>query len=114
MRTYSGRCHCGAVVFEFESELITKGLRCNCSFCRRTGAIVSMKIARDWLRIVSGSEILQEYRFCDEVVHHQFCSNCGVYVFYTGDGPVRVNLGCVDEIDLTDLPIELYDGANLL
>jgi hypothetical protein len=32
---YRGSCHCGAVRFSYEGEVITKGLRCNCSICSR-------------------------------------------------------------------------------
>ena len=41
MKTYTGSCHCGAVRFAFKAPEIDKGLRCNCSLCRRKGALMS-------------------------------------------------------------------------
>ena len=38
---YQGSCHCGTVRFSYEGEAITKGVRCNCSFCSRRGAMAS-------------------------------------------------------------------------
>ena len=35
MQKYQGSCHCGAIHFSFEAEPITKGIRCNCSYCSK-------------------------------------------------------------------------------
>jgi hypothetical protein len=35
MRQYKGSCHCGAIKFSFEAEPVTKGERCNRSFCSK-------------------------------------------------------------------------------
>ena len=37
---YKGSCHCGAIQFSFEVELFTHGVRCNCSFCSKRGAML--------------------------------------------------------------------------
>ena len=36
---YQGSCHCGRVAFEVEGEL-QGALSCNCSICRRKGALL--------------------------------------------------------------------------
>ena len=36
------KCHCGAVEAEINIEKIEKFLRCNCSLCKRKGAIMSI------------------------------------------------------------------------
>ena len=53
MKTYRGSCHCGAIRFAFKGpEKIENGLRCNCSICRRKGALMSgFTIAPDEIEI---------------------------------------------------------------
>ena len=38
---YNGSCHCGAVKFTFEDAEPLTGVRCNCSICKRKGAVMS-------------------------------------------------------------------------
>lgn len=54
------------------------------------------------------------YLFEDRVVHHSFCTKCGIYVFYEHEKQCRVNLGCVDQVDTFSIPITFFDGKNLL
>ena len=61
MKTYRGSCHCGAIRFAFKGpEKIENGLRCNCSICRRKGALMSgFTIAPDEIEIeVTGETIV--------------------------------------------------------
>ena len=49
-----GTCHCGAVKFEVTLEgAIQKGARCNCSLCRRKGAVMAL-VPRENIKIVQG------------------------------------------------------------
>ena len=36
------KCHCGQVEAEINVKILEKILRCNCSICKRKGAIMSM------------------------------------------------------------------------
>ena len=57
------------------------------------------------------------YQFGSQVAKHHFCSRCGIYTFHEtvrAPGSYRVNLGCVDGVDATKLPSELFDGRGLL
>ena len=47
------KCHCGNVEAKINIENITKILRCNCSICKRKGAIMSMVKNEDF-EIVKG------------------------------------------------------------
>ncbi len=116
MTTYSARCHCGAVRFRFHCDEITTARRCNCSICVRKGAVMSAQYIRpgDFDELV-GLETLRVYRFGDNDVNHYFCPTCGIYPFHdvTGKlGHYRVNLGCVDGLDVLGLHVEIIDGRS--
>ena len=73
---------------------------------------------------VEGKEHLALYQFGDKDVNHYFCRICGISPFnrvakvpadYTGPakpGDYRVNLGCVQELDVFALDIEVIDGRS--
>jgi hypothetical protein len=114
--TYSGRCHCGALRFRFVSEPITEGLRCNCSICIRKGATMSKRyyLPEAFLEM-TGKEALAVYQFGDHDVNHYFCKTCGIYPFHditAMPGHYRVNLGCVDGLDVLALKVEVVDGRS--
>src|SRR5215831_15658855 len=117
VRTYEGRCHCGAVRFRFRSEEITKGIRCNCSICVRRGAVMSAEWVRaEDIEHVEGKDALTLYRFGDLMMNHYFCRTCGVFPFsevIERPGRLRINLGCVEGIDPYGLEIGLVDGRSL-
>ena len=122
---YLGRCHCGAVRFQLTSEPITSGCACNCSICIRKGGLSSGGYyPADAVELLSGHESLVSYMFGDRDVDHRFCRTCGVSVFslivglpqdYAGParlGDYRINLGCVDGIDLETLEVSKIDGRS--
>ena len=51
---YTGSCHCGHVAFEAEGE-ITGLLECNCSICRRKGALMWF-VPRSAFRLLTPEE----------------------------------------------------------
>jgi hypothetical protein len=117
MRTYHGHCHCGALRFSLVTDEITDGIRCNCSFCARKGAVMSTRYytAPAELQALEGLESLACYRFGDAVVNHYFCRTCGIYTFHDvvgKPGQYRINLGCLDDFDPLALPITLIDGRS--
>jgi hypothetical protein len=74
---------------------------------------------------VEGVESSVIYQFGDRDVNHHFCRTCGISPFstiasvpadYQGaarPGDYRVNLGCVDDLDVLALEIEVLDGRSL-
>jgi hypothetical protein len=113
---YSGNCHCGAVRFRLRCDPITSGRRCNCSICIRKGAVMSVPYyaPRDFEELV-GKESLMLYRWGDRMVNHYFCRTCGIYPFHDAvakPGHYRVNLGCIDGLDVLALPIVVIDGKS--
>lgn len=114
--TYSGHCHCGAVRFTIHlSEPITRGLRCNCSICVRKGALMSVPYFTPDEMTVEGMDALALYVWGDKMVFNRFCRTCGVYTFHdttNAPGHYRVNLGCIDGLDVLSLPFDLVDGRS--
>jgi hypothetical protein len=124
-RSYTASCHCGAVRFTFSGEEITTGRRCNCSICIRKGTVMSSNYLRPSDVDVTGTEHLATYQFGDKDVNHHFCRTCGISPFntvasvppdYEGaarPGDYRINLGCVHDLDVLALDIEIIDGRAL-
>jgi len=110
-----GSCHCGAIKFEVTAP-IEPATRCNCSLCRRKGALMSPLFATDALRIMQGREHLTTYQFNTRVARHYFCNVCGIYPFHQTRRDAnlwRVNLGCLDGVDAYALESGINDGASL-
>ncbi|MBQ0725960.1 MAG: GFA family protein [Thalassolituus oleivorans] len=113
---YSGSCHCGAIKYEFESNVIDSGLRCNCSMCRKKGALMSvLTVPVDELTLDVKDDALTTYTFNSHHVKHHFCKVCGIYTFHKSKvtGGYRLNLGCIDNLDTDNLPFTFFNGANL-
>jgi hypothetical protein len=116
MQIYSGHCHCGAIRFRVRSEPITEAVRCNCSICIRKSAVMSTRyFSPEEFEELTGLESLSLYRFGDHMVNHLFCKTCGVYPFHdatTNPGHYRLNLGCIDGLDVLSLPVRMLDGKS--
>ncbi|CAM2197736.1 GFA family protein [Paraburkholderia sp. A1RI_3L] len=114
-RLYKGACHCGAVKFEVRAA-ITPAVRCNCSLCRRRGALMSPPFDADRLTILQGEDALTRYEFNTGVAKHYFCRHCGIYPFHqTRLDPRRwrVNLGCLEGVDPYAFEYSVADGSSL-
>lgn len=116
MHTYHGSCHCGSITFDFKADKITSGLRCNCSICKRKGALMSDFVLSPEDLHINGKEHLGCYEFDSNIAKHYFCTTCGIYPFHQTvrmPGHYRVNLGCVDEVDTFSLATEIFNGKDL-
>lgn len=112
---YQGSCHCGAVAFEVEGEIDAAHL-CNCSICRRKGALMWF-VAREQLRLRTPEEAASTYMFNKHAVKHRFCPSCGIHPYGEAADPTvnpmaMVNLNCVDGLDLEAIPVTHFDGAS--
>lgn len=114
LTSYSGRCHCGAVRFEARTTL-APATRCNCSFCRRRGAVMANVAAEDF-RLLAGEGALGLYQWNMRIARHYFCKRCGIYTFHRPrmrPEIYRVNIGCLEGVDPYALEITLSDGKAL-
>ena len=79
---HKASCHCGTVVLELDlPDGIVNPRRCNCSMCRRRGAIVA-SVPLAGVRVVQGEDALKLYQFNTKTAKHYFCSNCGIYTHH--------------------------------
>ena len=109
-------CHCGAVVLELAlPEGIVDARRCNCSLCRRKGAIMGA-IALAGLRVVQGAESLRLYQFNTRTAKHYFCAICGIYTHHqrrSNPAQYGYNLACLEGVNPFELgEVPLRDGIN--
>ncbi|MCA3217044.1 MAG: GFA family protein [Burkholderiales bacterium] len=109
-------CHCGAVVLELDlPDGIVNPRRCDCSICRRKGAVVA-SVALAGIRIVQGQEHLRLYQFNTRVAKHYFCGHCGIYTHHqrrSFPDQYGYNVGCLEGINpflLGAVPVN--DGVN--
>ncbi|EKO3904271.1 GFA family protein [Vibrio fluvialis] len=109
-------CHCGAVELELSlPDGIVDPRRCDCSICRRKGAIVA-SVTLDAIRIVKGQEALRLYQFNTQTAKHYFCSVCGIYTHHqrrSNPHQYGYNVGCLEGINPFDLgDVVTNDGVN--
>jgi hypothetical protein len=114
-RHYTGGCQCGAVRYAVEVDL-DRTVTCNCSRCRRLGAILAFAPAQKFA-LESGEGAMTEYRFNKHAIGHLFCASCGIQSFSRGTTPdgvdmVAINARCLDHVDVALLTPTPYDGAS--
>lgn len=110
---YQGSCHCGKIAFEVDGE-IDGALSCNCSICQRKGSLLWF-MPRTALRLLTPEDAMSTYTFNKHVIKHHFCPECGIHPFGEGTDPngnvmAAINIRCIDDIDLSTIPIQHYDG----
>ena len=113
---HRGSCHCGGVEYEVS---LPNGLvdtrRCNCSMCRRRGAVVA-SIALEDLNITKGKDLLSIYQFNTKTAKHYFCSKCGIYTHHqrrSDPSLYAINIACLEGVDpyvLATVPV--LDGED--
>lgn len=109
-------CHCGAVVLELRlADGLRTARRCDCSYCRRRGAIMA-SVALPDLRIVQGEDALRLYTWGTGVAKHYFCGRCGIYTHHqrrSNPNEYGVNVGALDGVNPRDLgEVPWTDGVH--
>jgi hypothetical protein len=109
-------CHCGSVVLELDlPDGIVDPRRCNCSICRRKGAVVA-SVPLSGIRILRGHGVLKLYQFNTNTAKHYFCSNCGIYTHHqrrSNPQEYGYNVGCLQGVNPFDIPeVPTSDGIN--
>jgi hypothetical protein len=80
---WTGRCHCGAVGFEYRTEKPGEGWpvrACQCSFCLKQGASYTSDPAGSVRFVHRDASQLSRYRFGQKTADFVFCGRCGGYL----------------------------------
>jgi len=109
-------CHCGAVVLELDlPDGIVDPRRCDCSICRRKGAIVA-SVPLSGIRIIKGQDVLKLYQFNTLTAKHYFCSICGIYTHHrrrSNPNQYGYNVGCLEGVNPFEIEnVPTNDGVN--
>lgn len=108
-----GGCHCGNVTWQLD-EKPESATACNCTVCRRYGALWAYDYLGEGIR-VSGET--KRYVHGDKMLGFHFCGECGCVAYWLGvkahpDGRLRiaVNLRLTDPEPVADVPIRHFEG----
>ncbi len=109
-------CHCSGVELEL---VLPNGLedlrRCNCSMCRRRGAIVA-SVPLHGLKVTRGQDLLALCHFNTGTARHYFRSTCGIYTHHqrrSNPEQYGFNVACLEGVNPFELgEIPVVDGAN--
>jgi len=116
MTNLRGTCHCGAVELVVSlPDGLASARRCDCSYCRRRGAIV-VSAPLDHVVIVKGADNLTLYQWGTGTAKHWFCQTCGIYTHYQRrSNPLQygINTGNPDGVSPRDFAqVPMMDGVN--
>jgi len=109
-------CHCGAVELRVKlADGLNTARRCDCSFCRRRGAVAVTALLDD-VEIVKGADKLTLYTWGTHTAKHYFCSVCGIYTHHqrrSNPNEYGVNVGAIEGVNPRDLgEVPWSDGVN--
>jgi hypothetical protein len=125
MTTHRGSCHCGKVRFEIDAD-IDHVRQCDCSVCRRRGAL-NFRVPKSALRLQTSWDELTLYQWGSRTAKDYFCSCCGILPFRRPSDPTAqellegvepfdgwaVNVRCLDGINLSSLPVKEVHGSRI-
>lgn len=110
-----GTCLCGAVTWTFEG-IPESATACNCSACRRYGALWAYDFENERIR-VSGET--SSYQRDKAVLGFHFCPRCACITHWRsltddqdGRRRIAVNLRLADAEKVGSIPLEHFDGLS--
>src|SRR5262249_3617406 len=105
-------CHCGAVVLEIARRPL-KLTQCNCSICRRYGALWAY-CSRSGTRLVQGQRSLVKYTQEGRTREFWRCKICGCVTHHQRPRgtTIAVNARNMDPQTAAEIPIRMLDGAS--
>ena len=110
------KCHCGAVEVTVQFDNGLENIRrCDCSLCRRKGAVMAM-VPINHLKVTKGQDNLTLYQWNTKVAEHYFCKTCGIYTHHkrrSNPNQYGINIACIEGVNpyaYGDIPI---GNANL-
>lgn len=109
-------CHCGSIEFEVKLENgFEEVRRCNCSLCRKKGAIIA-SVPIENLKVIKGEDNLGLYQWNTKTAKHYFCKTCGIYTHHQRRSNPHLfgfNIACIEGVDpFSFKDIAIGDGAS--
>ena len=108
-------CHCGkvSIVLSRRPRQLTE---CNCSICRRYGALWAYGTPKT-MTVQADESALACYMWGDRCIEFYHCSNCGCLTHYESidkgaDSRIAVNARMLPVDELEGIRIRHFDGAN--
>ncbi|MEM7445446.1 MAG: GFA family protein [Pseudomonadota bacterium] len=114
MTGHKGSCHCGAIMFEIDAEIV-EFTTCDCSLCAMRNAVMT-RVHESQLTILQGDDRLTLYRWNTGVARHYFCRDCGIYIFHRKRAMpdhYGVNAFCLHDLDRSRIPVRATDGKDM-
>lgn len=109
-----GSCHCGAVQWQF-SALLESVTACNCTVCRRYGALWAYDYENEGIVVTGETTAYVRGR----AISFHFCPNCGCMAFWraqqideSGRRRIAVNVRLTEPGPIAHLPIDHFDGLD--
>lgn len=108
-------CHCGAVRLEVARKPLTL-TNCNCSICRRYGALWAYYKASS-VRVVCPADALSSYSWGSKTIEFFRCNTCGCITHHERtqkrpDSTLAVNARNFEPGSLAAARIRRLDGAS--
>ena len=89
--------------------------RCDCSYCRRRGAI-AVSAPLNGVQVLQGADHLTLYQFGTHTAKHWFCKTCGIYTHHqrrSNPQEYGVNVAILEGVNPRDLgQVPWADGVN--
>ena len=110
-------CHCGAVRLEIRRKPRTL-TDCNCSICRRYGALWAYYSRNSVKIITAGRDALAGYSRGRKSLRFRRCATCGCVVYHEPTRPrgdatrLGVNARLMDPADIAGVRVRRLDGAK--
>ncbi|WP_298569362.1 GFA family protein [uncultured Aliiroseovarius sp.] len=111
---HKGACHCGAVTFEISAPQFV--VSCNCSICRRYGALWAHCPPNEGA-ILSGLDNLTTYSWGDHMIDFHGCKTCGCVTHWApgkaaDQDRFALNMRMTSPAVVDALPVRHFDGAD--
>lgn len=90
MKTYRGRCHCGAIGYEYQTAIPVEQWdvrACQCTFCTRHAGATTTDNGGSVRFFFEEPGALRRYEFGTGVTQFLLCGRCGVYIGAVSNTP---------------------------
>ena len=116
MNSFTGRCLCGAVRYEFTGDAVL-ALNCHCRDCQRASGGAStpaLFVLRNSLKISGSAKYYDSIGESGKVISRGFCPNCGSALFGQPElmpDVISIRPGTLDDPSTFRPAIDIYTAS---